>query len=136
MIAAPVVPRSSMTGRAHGWRSITRRAAITCSRSAGFQWPVRLDALDLADDDLDDAVEQVVLAPDVPVERHGIDAELLAELAHAQALDAVPIGERHGDAEHAVPGQGRAALGRVEPARVTTWLCHLSVREHLDESTV
>ena len=94
---------------AHGWRSITRRAAIACSRRAAFQSSPGGGSLDLADDDLDDAIEQVVLVADVAVEGHRVDAELLAELAHAQRLDAAPIGEVDGGPKHALAGQRRAA---------------------------
>ena len=62
--------------------------------------------------DLDDAVEQVVLVPDVAVERHRVDAQLLAELAHAQGLEAAAVGELDGGPEHALAGQRRAALSR------------------------
>ena len=48
--AGPAVPRSSRTRRAQGWRSITRRAAIACSRRAGFQSSPGGGSLDLADD--------------------------------------------------------------------------------------
>ena len=65
----------------------------------------RLWTLDLADNDLDDAVEQVVLVPDVAVERHGLDAQLLPEPAHAQPLEAVTVRELDGGKEHALPGQ-------------------------------
>ena len=67
--------------------------------------------LDLADHDLGDAVEQVVLALDVAVDRHRVDAELLAELAHAQVVEAAPVGEGHAGLEDAFAGQGSAALG-------------------------
>ena len=40
--------------------------------------------LDLAGDRVDDAVEEVVLVRHVVVERHRLDSELLAELAHAE----------------------------------------------------
>ena len=56
-------------------------------------------------------VEQVVLVPDVAIERHRIDAELLAELAHAQRLDAASIGEIDGGLEHSLLAQWRAGLG-------------------------
>ena len=71
----------------------------------------RRGSLDLRDDHLDDAVEQVVLVPDVPVEGHRVDVELLAELAHAQRLDPAAIGEIDGRPEDALAGQGCAAFG-------------------------
>ena len=44
----------------------------------------------------------------MPIERHGVDTEFLAELAHAQGLDAAPIGELHRGPKHTLPIQGRA----------------------------
>ena len=67
--------------------------------------------LDLADHDFGDAVEEVVLALDVAVDRHRVDAELLAELAHAQVVEAAPVGEGHAGLEDAFAGQGSAAFG-------------------------
>ena len=46
--------------------------------------------LDLAEDDVDHAVEELVLVGDVLVERHRHDAELLREAAHAERLRARP----------------------------------------------
>ena len=60
---------------------------------------------DLADDDVDHAVEQVLLAADVGVERHGLDAEILAEPAHADRFDALPIGEVDGGLQDTRPVQ-------------------------------
>ena len=87
------------------------RAAITCARRA-FQ-SCRRRIVDLADDDVDDAVEQVVLVADVAVEGHRLDAELLAELAHAQGLDPAPVGEVDRGPEHAllVSGARRSVVG-------------------------
>jgi hypothetical protein len=69
-------------------------------------------SLDLTDDDLGDAIEQVVLALDVAVDRHRVDTELLAELAHAQVVEAAPVGEGDAGLEDAFAGEGSAALGR------------------------
>ncbi len=99
-----------MTFGAHGWRSITPRAAITWARSAAFQSPGRVGQLDLADDHVRDAIEDLVLVPDVAVERHRIDAELLAEPAHAQGVDALAIGEVDGSPKDALLGQGRPTV--------------------------
>ena len=87
---------------------------MTCARRSAFQSPVGAGALDLADDQLDDAVEQVVLVPDVAVERHRVDAELLAELAHAQRLEAVAIGEL----DRRPGARGRGSSGARRSARV------------------
>ena len=61
------------------------------------------------------------LLADVAVERHRIDAELLAELAHAQGLDAAPIGEIDGSPKHTLPGQGRAGFRAFTRSN-----CHLT----------
>ena len=52
--------------------------------------------LDLAQDEVDDPVQEVVLVRDVVVERHRLDAERLAELPHRQRLDPALVGERDG----------------------------------------
>ena len=65
---------------------------------------------DLADDDLDDAVQDRILVGDVVVERHRLDAELVGEVAHRQRVDAARVGEFDGRAQHPLPGQGHTAL--------------------------
>ena len=86
---------------------------MTCVAEVGRPVAGRGRSFDLADDALDDPVEQVVLAPDVAVERHRVDAELLAELAHAQGLEAVAIREVHRDAEDPVAVERRSPLDAV-----------------------
>ena len=54
---------------------------------------LRIDDRDLAQDDIAQPVEQVVLVADVAVQRHGIDAERLAQAPHAQPLEAALVGE-------------------------------------------
>ena len=49
--------------------------------------------VDLARDELDHAVEDVVLVGHVVVQRHRLDAELLGELAHAERLDPTLVGK-------------------------------------------
>jgi hypothetical protein len=85
----------------------------------------RVRSLDLADDHVDEPIQEIVLATDVSVQGHRVDPELLAELPHAQGLVAASIGEVHGCPEHAVAGQGRPALlGRARLG------CHVDI--HLD----
>jgi Domain of unknown function (DUF4386) len=76
------VPQEHLVGRdpppAHG-----RLPVLTRSREG-----------DLADGELDDAVQDRVLVGHVLVQRHRLDAELLAEPAHGQRFDAAGIGER------------------------------------------
>lgn len=61
--------------------------------------------IDLADDYVDHAVEQLLFIPHVLVERHWYDAELLGDLAHARRLDTPLIGEVNGSAQDAIPAQ-------------------------------
>ena len=66
--------------------------------------------VDLADDDVDRPVEDVVLVPHVAIQRHRLDPELLPELAHAQRVDAVAIREVDGGPKDALLGQRRATF--------------------------
>jgi hypothetical protein len=61
--------------------------------------------VDLADDDVDQAVEQFLLVAHVAVERHRHDVESLRELAHAEGLDAALVGQVDGGAKHPVAGE-------------------------------
>ena len=106
-VAGPAVGRLDDTRGAHGWRSITRRAAIAWARIASFQSADGSGCSISATTASTRPVEQVVLVPDVTVEGHRLDPELLAELAHAQGLDAVAIGEVDGGPKHALLGQRR-----------------------------
>ena len=67
--------------------------------------------LDLPDHDIDDAVEDVLLVPDVVVERHRVDTERLAELAHADGIAAASIGELEGSLEHPLLAQREPGSG-------------------------
>ena len=71
--------------------------------------------LDLAEDEVDDAVQDPLLVGEVVVERHRLDAERLTELAHAERLEPALIGELQRGLEHPLPGQRErgAALGCV-----------------------
>src|SRR5438874_7264726 len=69
--------------------------------------------IDLAEDDIDHAIEHVLLVPYVVIERHRLDAELVAELAHAERLESASIGEADGGTQDPLPGQGCAALCRL-----------------------
>ena len=68
----------------------------------GFQQPAELVRprrrtvdvhVDLAPDPLGDALEQLFLAAEVPVQGHRGDAEVLGELADGQRVEAVGVGE-------------------------------------------
>src|ERR1035437_7726846 len=64
--------------------------------------PVVVDRgrLDLAEDDVDHAIEQLILVRHVLVERHRHHAELLREPAHAEPFKPVLVCERYGSPEH------------------------------------
>src|SRR5919201_5298537 len=65
---------------------------------------------DLAEHEIDHAVDDVALVAHVAVQRHRLDAELLGELAHAERLDAVLISALESDAQHSLAAQGPAAF--------------------------
>ncbi len=65
--------------------------------------------LDLADQEVGHPVEQLVLAADVVVERHRLDAELLADPPHRDRAEALRVGDGDGRAEDAVAVQRHAA---------------------------
>src|SRR5919108_4355480 len=66
--------------------------------------------IDLAENKVDHAIQNVLLIPHVVVEGHRLDPKSLAELAHAERFDAVSIGEADGGAPDPVPAQGRSRL--------------------------
>jgi hypothetical protein len=59
---------------------------------------------------IEELSDEVFLVGDMVVERHRLDAEILAEPAHGERLDPVLIGERHGGGDHPRPGQRSAPL--------------------------
>ena len=67
--------------------------------------------LALVQDEVEDAVEDVVLVGDVVVERHRLEAERLAELAHRQRLDPALVGELERRLQDPVAAEGEARLG-------------------------
>ena len=62
---------------------------------------------DLAEHDVDHPVQEVALAGHVVVQRHRLDPEDLAELAHAEGADAAFVGEGDRGLEHLVAAQRR-----------------------------
>ena len=116
-------------GRCHGGPRLDHRGRprVAEHHPAGGEDPVPEDALpltlalgdvestelllDLADDRLDDTVEQGLLVGDVVVQRHRLDAERLGEVAHGEGLDALRVGELDGGGEHPLPGEGEPRLG-------------------------
>src|SRR5580765_7794845 len=65
--------------------------------------------VDLAEDDVDDAVEDLVLVLDVVVDRHRLDAELLGQGPDGQGREAVGIRDRDRATQHAVAAEARAS---------------------------
>ena len=75
----------------------------------------RLD-LEVGENPGADRAEQVVLVADVRVEGHRLDAELGAEAAHRQRVDAVGVGEIEGALHHPLAGQrGLPEPGSAKP---------------------
>jgi hypothetical protein len=66
---------------------------------------------DLTEHNVDHAVDDLAFVAHMAVQRHRLDAERLGELAHAERLDAVRIGQVEGSAQHALAAQGHTALG-------------------------
>ena len=64
--------------------------------------------LALVEDEVEDAVEEVVLVGDVVVERHRLEPERLAELAHRQRLDPALVGELERRLQDPVAAEGEA----------------------------
>src|SRR3954462_11114682 len=124
-VAGPGEVRESMTPTAHRWRNRTsrtdsaRRPRVAQQALADGQRPPphsRLPAvlaggqLELAEDHVNHAVEQVLLVGDVVVQRHRPAPELLSNPAHAQRLQATGVGEVERGANHAPPAQGEPGL--------------------------
>ena len=111
----PWVVRPSISPIAQRWRLSASRVETARVRSSAFQSPPAGGRLDLAEDDVDHPVEEVVLVGDVVVERHRLDAELLGELAHRELLRPALVGQRDRGAQHPLPVERR-------PSRVVSWV--------------
>jgi hypothetical protein len=98
------VPRPSISPTAQRWRD-RALAQLGLPVAAGG------GRLDLGEDQVDHAVEQVAAVGHVVVQRHRLDAELLGQLAHRQLLDAARVGQRDRGAQHALTAE-RGALPR------------------------
>ena len=113
IIAGLIVVRDSITPGAQGWRRRTSRAARTRRASPSSSRRPHVEAahgvVDLAHDDLDHAVEDLLLVGDVVVERHGLDPEPLGERAHGHRLDTGLVRELDGGAQHPLPLRGTRA---------------------------
>ena len=110
-MAGPGEVRDSISPIAQGWRDSASRAEIARSRIAVLQSVPPEGSSISPKTSVDHAVEELVLVGDVVVERHRLDPERFAELAHAERRDPALVGERDGDAEHPLAGQRDAGLG-------------------------
>ena len=113
------VRRTGMSPRLHQPdRPAMARAARRGLRSPAAAWPSssrsRLGAADLAEDDVDHRVDEVVLVREVAVEGHGRDAEHLRQRAHGEGVEPVRIGVAIAAAAAPGPAQrrGRPLLAR------------------------
>src|SRR5690606_320817 len=97
---------------------VAAEAGLPAAGAAGH------DERHLLEDLLDDALDQVVLAVHVAVERHGLDAELAPEPPHRERLDALGVDQRERSLQDAFTGQRRAPrhgrhLSTCHPAATT-----------------
>ncbi len=83
-------------------------AEIALWRIAVFQSSVSVGTVDLAEDEVDDAVADVLLVGHVVVERHRLDSEVIAEAAHRQRLEPTFVGQADRGAQDALPTQGKS----------------------------
>ena len=85
---------------------------------------------DLAEYDVDHPVQEVGLAGHVVVQRHRLDPEDLAQLAHAEGADAAFVGEGYRGLEHLVAAQrrppGRGVPGCRHPVLLSSGLTLLT----------
>ncbi len=111
IVAGPIEPRASISPIAHEWPASTSRVEKARRRIASFHALAATGDLDLADDELDDPVEDRVLVGHVLVQRHGLDAELGAQAAHRQGAQSLAIGHGNRRAQDPVLRQRRAGVG-------------------------
>jgi len=76
----------------------------------------------LRQEPLGDGVEQPLLAREVVVDRHGLDAEGGPQLAGAAGLEPVAVDQRQRRRGQAVAAELRAPGGRALPAPLRSWL--------------
>jgi len=77
--------------------------------------------IDLADDDIEHSVEELLFVGHMLVEGHRYDAQLIGEPSHAERLDPGAVCQGYSGAQHAIPAQG-------DPARRLGFLSHLTKR--------
>jgi hypothetical protein len=72
--------------------------------------------IDLGDDEVDHAVEQLIPAGYVLVEGHRDDGQLFGQLAHAQGFDACCVGQGYGAVQRRLQALGETLVGVREQA--------------------
>ena len=90
-VAGPGLVLDAIRLTAQGWRS--RTARVWCARwlTAFRQSADCFGRLDLGGDEVDQPVEDLVLAIDVVVQRGGFDPQLARQPAHGDGLDPLPV---------------------------------------------
>jgi len=84
---------------------------IALLRTAWSHSPPGGGQLALREHEVEEAVDQLVLVGHGVVERHRLEAELLAELAHRQRLEAVLVDEDEGGLEDPLSAERNARFG-------------------------
>ena len=128
----PGLARDSIRPIAHRWRSSASRTEIARRRIAVFQSAPATGRSISAKTRSTMPSRTSLLVGEVVVERHRLDAELLAELAHAQGLEPALIGELQGGLEDPLAGQGFAALRSASWSRVVIGLLPPDLRSGVD----
>ena len=92
------------------------RTRLVCPLADGLP-PVRgrLRELDLGGDDLDQPVEDLILATDIVIQRGGFDAQLAREAAHGHGLDPLAVPHGQGYLQRPLPVHGRPARRLSRP---------------------
>ena len=78
-VAGPGLVRVSTSPIAQGWRRIASRAEEARRRISACQSPPTVGQVDLAEDDVNDAIKDLILVGHVVVNRHRLDLECVRE---------------------------------------------------------
>ena len=110
-VAGPGEVRVDIRAIAHGWRRSACRADSRPLTHRRLPVGSARGQVDLAEDQVDHAVEELVLVGHMVVQRHGLDPEGVAELAHTERRDPALVGEGDGSTQHPSPcSEGFGAL--------------------------
>src|SRR3979411_1740803 len=83
----------------------------------GLPRGVRRRLRDLAHQEIDHATDDLLLAPNVVIERHRLDPEPLADSAHRDRLEPVLVRDLDRGTQHALAAERRACLPSALAAR-------------------